>query len=84
MADLIRMRYTALNIQDPVGKTVGRRKLKDAWHFAMEGQKTANQLRRTFGHGGICPKGVYRFRSHEEADQWMMKMLAKSARRSQS
>jgi hypothetical protein len=26
----------------------------------------------------ICPKGVYRFTSHEEADAWMRKMLVKS------
>ena len=78
------MKFAVINVQDPVGKTVGRRKLRDAWKFAMDGQKTANQLRRSFGHGGLCPKGVFRFRSHEEADAWMMKMLAKSARRSPS
>ncbi len=76
------MSYAALNIQDPVGKTVGQRKLRDAWKFAMDGQKNANQLRRRFGHSGLCPKGVFRFHSHEEADAWMTKMLAKSARRS--
>lgn len=50
----------------------------------MDAQKAANQLRHAFGHRGLCPKGVFRFRSHEEADAWMMKMLAKSACRSQS
>ncbi|MBA2435830.1 MAG: hypothetical protein H0V54_12250 [Chthoniobacterales bacterium] len=78
------MKFPVINVQDPVGKTVGRRKLRDAWKFAMDGQKTANQLRRSFGHGGLCPKGVFRFRSHEEANAWMMKMLAQSARRSPS
>ena len=78
------MSYVAINVEDPVGKTVGRRKLKDAWKLAMDGQKTVNQLRRTFGHGGLCPKGVFRFKSHEEADAWLMKMMVKSARRSPS
>jgi hypothetical protein len=26
----------------------------------------------------ICPRGIYRFTSHEEADAWMRKMLVKS------
>jgi hypothetical protein len=78
------MSFAVINVQDPVGKTVGRRQLRDAWKFAMDAQKTANQLRRSFGHGGLCPKGVFRFRSHEEADAWMMKMLAKSAHRSRT
>ena len=70
------MNYAVLNIQDPVGKTVGRRKLRDAWKFAMGLQVTANDLRRSFGHGGLCPKGVFRFKSHEEADQWMIESSA--------
>ena len=75
------MSFAVLNVEDPVGKTVGRRKLKDAWAFAMEAQKAMNQFRRTFGHGPLCPKGVLRFKSHEEADAWMFKMLARNAHR---
>ena len=26
---------------------------------------------------GICPKGVYRFTSFEEANQWIIKMIAR-------
>lgn len=29
------------------------------------------------GGRGICPGGVYRFRSFEEANEWKMKMLVK-------
>jgi len=75
------MSFAVLNVEDPVGKTVGRRKLQDAWSFAMASQKSMNRLRRTFGHGPLCPKGVFRFKSHEEADAWMFKMLARSAHR---
>jgi hypothetical protein len=25
----------------------------------------------------LVPKGVYRFKSHEEADEWLMKMLSR-------
>ena len=40
-------------------------------------QMTMRQLR---GGRGICPRGVYRFRTFEEADAWMIKMMAQSIR----
>ena len=40
-------------------------------------QTTLRQLR---GGRGICPRGVYRFRTFEEADEWMIKMVAQSIR----
>ncbi|MDZ7362081.1 MAG: hypothetical protein ONB46_15350 [candidate division KSB1 bacterium] len=42
--------------------------------------KTMQRLR---GSKGICPRGVYRFKTFEEADEWMMKMLAQSTRANQ-
>lgn len=42
-------------------------------------QRTINRLRG----GDLVPRGVYRFRSHEEADAWMMRQMASThARRS--
>ena len=35
-------------------------------------QETVNRLRGC----GLIPKGVYRFRSHEEADEWMIRTIA--------
>ena len=35
-------------------------------------QNTMNQLRGC----GLIPRGVYRFRTHEEADEWMMRQIA--------
>jgi hypothetical protein len=35
-------------------------------------QQTVNELRGC----GLVPKGVYRFRSHEEADEWMIRQIA--------
>jgi len=40
-------------------------------------QTTMRQLR---GGRGICPRGVYRFRTFEEADAWMIKMVTQSIR----
>lgn len=35
-------------------------------------QETVNRLRGC----GLIPKGVYRFRTHQEADEWMMRQIA--------
>jgi len=61
-----------INLDDPVGKTVGRRVAPaDALEYAFGLQAAVNQFaapRRATGK----LRGVFRFRSHEEADQWMM------------
>ena len=35
-------------------------------------QRTMNRLRGN----ALIPRGVYRFASHEEADEWMIRMIA--------
>lgn len=35
-------------------------------------QRTMNRLRG----GALIPRGVYRFASHEEADEWMIRTIA--------
>lgn len=42
--------------------------------------QTMQQLR---GGKGVCPRGVYRFKTFEEADAWMIKMIAQSTLASQ-
>ncbi len=61
-------------------RTVSRRPPgEDALRDASILLRTVNRLRGT----GIAPRGVYRFASHEEADTWMMRQMARSpARRS--
>lgn len=79
------MDYAVINIQDPAGKTVGRRRvLEDTGKYGMGLQKMVNQVRRSQGFGGLCPRGVYRFRSHQEADAWMMKAIVERAVRVQN
>jgi hypothetical protein len=66
-----------LNTEEKVGKTVGRRVApRDAFSFGMGMQKTAIELERAMRRS-LCPKGVFRFHTHEEADEWMIKMLAR-------
>lgn len=62
-----------INLDDPVGKTVGRRKApRDALSYAWGLQRALNQIAPL-----PIPRGVYRFRSHEEADQWLMDRLTR-------
>jgi hypothetical protein len=64
-----------INLEDKIGKTVGRRRPPEdalAAGFAM--QETLNEVLKSSGHR-LAPRGVFRFRSHEEADAWMLKMM---------
>ena len=75
-----RMSEGVINIQDPIGKTVGRRRvLEDCGAYGMGLQGLVNEVRRSQGLGALCPRGVYRFNSHEEADAWMMKAIVERA-----
>lgn len=67
-------------MQENIGKTVGRRRttLRDPFAYALGLQETATQLYKLTGRG-LCAKGVYKFKTHEEADAWMWKMLARPA-----
>ena len=50
-------------------KVIGKRKMNNPNVFedCRVLQHTLNQIRKV----GLCPKGVYRFRSFEEANRWM-------------
>lgn len=43
-------------------------------------QRTMNRLRGR----ALVPRGLYRFRSHEEADRWMMREIASTHARQSS
>jgi hypothetical protein len=69
-----------INMEEKIGKTVGRRtELSDPFAYAMGLQRTASKLRELTVGRGLCPKGVFKFKTHEEADAWMMKMLVQQA-----
>jgi hypothetical protein len=58
------------------GKTVGRRLVGnplDPLTHSKERAKGWSEAMKTH----FIPKGVYRFNSHEEADQWMWKMITR-------
>lgn len=64
---------SVINCEELIGKTVGRRMIPaDAMTYA-------DGLQRTLGRLMHFPikRGVYKFHSHEEADQWLMDHLTR-------
>jgi hypothetical protein len=67
-----------INVEEKIDKVVGRRtRTPDAFESGMKLQSLAVELHRSFKQRW-APKGVYRFKTHEEADEWMNRMLARS------
>jgi|GEM_PF-932814 hypothetical protein len=68
--------YPVINVEEKIGKTVGRRKLTSPLIL----QEIGRQIFKRSGFR-MCDPGVYCFNSHEEADEWMMKMTIKRAQK---
>jgi hypothetical protein len=67
-----------INLEEKLDKVVGRRvQTPDGFQAGMKLQTLAVQLHRSLRHRW-APSGVYRFETHEEADEWMNRMLARS------
>ena len=62
---------------EKIGKTVGRRKIKDSLVYGLGLQKSLARIREEAGFPRF-PKGVFKFRSFEEADAWMMRYITAS------
>jgi hypothetical protein len=60
-----------INLQDPAAKIVGRR--TPAPDSTMAAQKLGAELAASLKLP-MPPRGVYRFKTHEEADAWLMKV----------
>jgi hypothetical protein len=67
-----------INLDEMPGKTVGHRQPPAEGLVLNDAQRSADALawKRAFRTLPI-PKGVYRFRTHEEADQWLWQMLTR-------
>ena len=66
--------YPMINVEEVIGKTVGNLKRTDPSRVQGRGRR----VYRSLGFR-VCPAGVYRFNSHEEADAWMMKAAVNRA-----
>lgn len=68
-----------VNVQETIGKTVGRRQPpSDPLNAPGDTIANARAWQRAFPFR--FPKGVYRFKSYEEADAWMLKMMIRPAK----
>jgi len=57
-------------------KTIGRRRVESAgWEAGFRLQRTLAALR---GTGALVPRGVHRFATFEEADEWMIRAMART------
>jgi len=69
---------TVINLEETIGKQVGRRRPPvDPLRVASDMNKLATGLLAASGHKW-SRRGVFRFHTHEEADQWMTIMSPKT------
>jgi hypothetical protein len=67
-----------INTEEKIDRIVGRRRQSsDGFKTGMQLQSLAVELHRSLKHRW-ARRGVYRFKTHEEADKWMNRMLARS------
>ena len=72
------MKQPHINVEEKIDRLVGKRtQTPDSLNAGMQLQSLGAELHKSFKHRW-APKGVYRFKTHEEADEWMIKMLARS------
>ena len=65
----------AINIEENIGKPVGRRTAPNPLEFSATQIAEAEQWRSALGGVGVR-KGVYRFKTHEEANaSWISEVL---------
>ena len=66
-----------VNLEEKIDKIVGRRlKAPDALSMRTSRKADSSAWRKAFG-GVNVPRGVHRFRTHEEADDWLWRMIAR-------
>jgi hypothetical protein len=66
-----------INVEEQIDRFVGRRtRTPDALSTATSNKAESIAWRRAFG-GVRVPRGVHRFKTHEEADAWLWRMIAR-------
>lgn len=73
------MKKAIVNVEEQIDRVVGRRtQITDPLLVASSRRADAIAWRDTFG-GIRVPRGVYRFKTHAEADEWMWKAISRPA-----
>lgn len=64
-------------MEERIDRWVGRR-TKAADALSTKTSTKANSIAWRKAFGGIhVPRGVYRFKTHEEADEWLLRMISR-------
>jgi hypothetical protein len=66
-----------INLEEKIDRVVGKRtKSPDGLDLKTSTKANAIAWRKAFG-GLSIPRGVHRFKTHEEADQWLWRRIAR-------
>jgi hypothetical protein len=66
-----------VNVEERIDRVVGRRRRTvDALSTASSRKADAIAWQRALGGTGV-PRGVHRFHSHQDADDWLWRMIAR-------
>jgi len=66
-----------INVEEKIDRFVGKRtKTPNGLSTATSNKVDSIAWRKSFG-GVRVPRGVHRFKTHEEADQWLWRMIAR-------
>ena len=66
-----------INAEEKIDRVVGKRtKAPEGLSTTSSRKADSVAWQRSFG-GVRVPRGVYRFKTHEEADQWLWRMIAR-------
>lgn len=69
------MKQPFVNVEEKIDRFVGRRaKMASGLSTATSNKAGSIAWRKAFG-GVRVPRGVHRFKTHEEADQWLWRMI---------
>jgi hypothetical protein len=67
-----------INVEEKIDRFVGKRtQTPEGLKAGMQIQASGLEFHRAFKHRWLA-NGVHRFKTHEEADAWMIKMLVRS------
>ena len=70
-----------VSMGEKIGKVVGCiPPATDAFARGMRLQQAINRLQSHLE--GICPTGAFRFKTHEEADEWLLKWMSRRRKKS--
>ena len=71
------MKPPFIDAEERIDRMVGRRtKAPSGLSTATSGKAESIAWRQSLG-GVRVPRGVYRFKTHEEADQWLWRMITR-------